>query len=118
MANRFEAEMLRESFGAQFVRELGTGWACQSLEEPSGRKPARALGGMASDEIATYFPQRADRRRQLDPDPLARKPFFACGEAARRGWALMIWENPYSRARHLARIREQLARREVLPLPG
>ena len=53
-----------------------------------------------------------------NPDRLARKPAFACGEAAKRGWAVMIWNGPVTRGLYLERFRKALAAREVLPLPG
>jgi len=57
---------------------------------------------MGSCSRETFYPQRAayraEVRRRKSVDPLERKRFFACGEAARRGWMVMVWDNPYMRA--------------------
>lgn len=52
---------------------------------------------MGSSTRRTHFPERAARRENHRPDPLVRKSAFACGEAARRGWMVLVWENPYMR---------------------
>ena len=78
---------------------------------------------MGSDTRLAYYPDRALRKyaqgewQYGTPDPLACRPFFARGEAAERGWALMAWRNEYMRAIAMQRATSALAARVVLPLP-
>lgn len=65
----------------------------------------------------TFYPERAIRRAAWErrhPDPLVWKRFFACGEAAVRGWMVLVWANPMMRTI----VRERIAvSRAVGPLP-
>jgi hypothetical protein len=78
---------------------------------------------MAGDTKASTFPDRYARQCGVGEwlrgtaDPLKRRPFFACGEARKIGWARAIWRNEYMRAICLERARTALAKHEVLPLP-
>ena len=74
---------------------------------------------MGSCTRGTFYPERQLRRQAgaRTGDPLVDKRLFACGEAARRGWMVMVWDNPYMR--RLVRERLQAARlADPLPLPG
>lgn len=77
---------------------------------------------IGSDTRRSHFPDRAlrihDWRAYGYPygvrDELARKPLFACGEARTRGWAVMVWGNPYIRQI----VKERIAASRALgPLP-
>lgn len=72
---------------------------------------------MGSCSRRTFYPDRAIRRAawsRMHPDPLVWKRSFACGEAARRGWALVVWQNPTMREIVRGRI---AASRAAGPLP-
>lgn len=79
---------------------------------------------MGSSSRETHYPDRAARRAELRAygswkgDALSRKPFFACGEARKRGWMAIVWDNPYMREIVRKRLTAALAARTVLPLPG
>lgn len=71
---------------------------------------------MGSCSRQSHYPERAARREGRTKDQLARKPYFACGEAARRGWMVMAWGNPYMR--RVVRERIEASRAEGLrPIP-
>lgn len=82
---------------------------------------------MGSDTRWAFYPDRALRKAETlrggqtwhygTPDPLARRPFFACGEAATRGWAFMTWRNEFAREIWRKKVSAAYVARVVLPLP-